>query len=115
MPSLKSSVFVPLCALAMGLIVFSGCDDLESRSKADEAIRETLVLKNQLDESKKKSEDLEASIKAIEPRLKKYLDERIDKIAADVAANHQRVLDQVSQDVKMTRDTAVKNVRDGSR
>jgi len=108
MSSLKSSVFVPLCLLALCLIVLSGCDDTESRSKADEAIRQTMALKSQLDDSKKKTEDLEASVKAVETRLKAYLDDRISKISDEVSTNHKRVLEQVSQDVKMTRDTATK-------
>src|SRR4051794_17060295 len=108
MSFLKPSAFLPLCIVASFLILLSGCDDPDARSKADEALKETVKLKGLIEEAKQRNDALEASIKPLEARLKKQIDERYDSIAADIAANHKRVLEQVRQDVTINRESAKK-------
>ncbi len=73
-----------------------------------------MAIRGLIEESNKKSDALDASIKALETRLMKHLDERIDKVTSDVATNHKRVLEQIGSDTKQTRDAAT-NLADTAR
>src|ERR1700710_2995110 len=53
----KFQTTLALCAVALGLLLFSGCDDLEARNKAEDATRQINGLKAQIDESKQRSGD----------------------------------------------------------
>lgn len=106
MKSNRISFFATLCVAALGLIVLSGCEDPEARTAAQESSRLINDLRAQIDASKKRNDDVEASIKELRSTLAKQLDERIDKIEASVAANQKRVLEQIGQDMKTSRDAA---------
>lgn len=105
--SIPSSFCMPLCAVALCLIVLSGCEDMDARMSAQEATRQINDLKSKIDEANKKNEAVEASVKELRNTLQKQLDARIDKIEESVAANQKRVLEQIGLDVKTSRDAAM--------
>ena len=97
---------VSVLAIAMSLIILSGCEDPEARMAAQASNQLVNDLRAQIDAAKKKNDDADASIRELKTSLMKHVDERIDKIAASVAENQKRVLEQIGQDVKMSRDAA---------
>ncbi|MEI6232806.1 MAG: hypothetical protein WCT04_07130 [Planctomycetota bacterium] len=106
---MKSNPFSSIacvCASLACVIVFSGCEDLEARMAAQESNRLINELRVQIDSTKKKNDDAEASIKELKTSLQRSLDERVDKIEASIAATQKRLLEQIGSDVKMSRDAA---------
>lgn len=106
---------VCLCGVAAMLVVLlGGCDDPEARERAGAASREINDLKVKLDEAKKINESTQLSIKAVEERLSKQIDKRVDDITQEIRKNQEKLLQQLSQDVEKSRKDAM-SLADSSR
>ncbi|HLX62243.1 MAG TPA: hypothetical protein VKX17_13265 [Planctomycetota bacterium] len=93
-----------LCATA--LLLLNGCDDLDARNQASAASKDVSELRPEVDKVKKQNEELRDTVKALEERLTEKMNKRMDEIAASIADNQKKLLEQLAQDMKLSRDSS---------
>src|SRR6185295_10278710 len=97
---------IPALLAALCLLAIPGCDDPDARERANTATSSVNEVKAELDRAKKQNESTAASIAEVEKRLLKHVDERMDKLAEDLANHHKKLLEQLSIDTKANRESA---------
>lgn len=105
---------ITIFTLVSALAFLSGCDDPEARNSAAQAASQINDLKLKLEDAKKRNEETVLSLKAVEERLVKHLDERADKISDLINGNQKKMLEQLGQDVERSRKDAM-GLADSSR
>ena len=92
------------------LLCFSGCEDPQARSAAQESAKALAQLQNEVDALKTQNKKLLEALQNIPPKLAAQINERADKVTDQVLAASKELLEKVDKSATEIRKAATDKV-----
>ena len=94
---------ITITAMVFGLLVLSGCEDMQARSTASDASKQLDALKAQIAEVESKAAENSKRLQELQDKLVTALNDRMDKVTDQVATSTKEFLERVSKDSESMR------------